>query len=101
VEYFEQQITVTQVGRFDGYNHEVRDYHVDLTTFTRDPIHQMQQDKMAAVIRTMFEWRAYDGPGGSTVQRCQYEGPVGRTEIEHGEYGVHRFTVRVRTSGTD
>ncbi len=101
---FDLKLTTTLVGTHHGYNEEIRSYHVDVTVFGAQGLHEIQQAKYVRVIGALFET---EGIGSSKVRSVEYVGLVG-SEVQESMYsasgsvcGKYRFTVVVRTAGCD
>ena len=106
---FNRQITVTEVGHSDGYNHKITVNQVDIATYGVDDLHVQVRERFESIMRPMLEspgtgWGCYV----STVQSIEFQGLVGQVEQPNPYsndnkqiYGVYRWIVTVRTTGSD
>lgn len=107
MERFRSQITVHETSVVQrAYGRSTTEYAVDITLYTGGkPASEFDNARTVALAETMY---TRPGIGGSRVAAVQYEGIQGTHEVpsqfnpaKTTVYDVHRWTVRVETSGCD
>lgn len=101
---FRSQITIHETASVDrAYGRSTAVYAVDITLYTNGkPANEFDNARTVALVEAMYN---RPGIGGSRVSAVQYEGRVGKHEVtaqgRTTSYDLHRWSVKVETSGCD